>query len=113
MVILGLILIAVVVLLALGVGISSGHDATLEVFGVDLDVTAASIFFTGLLAGLAGVVGLWLLKKGTGRTYRRRKEVKELRQQVGSKPAAEPEPAEPAEIESDAPADGPGPATTR
>lgn len=113
MVVLGLILIALTVLLALGVGISSGHEATLEVFGVDLDVTAASVFFTGLLTGFAGVAGLWLLKKGTGRTYRRRKEVKELRQQAGETPAAETKPASPGEIETDAPADGPGPATTR
>lgn len=105
MVVLGLILIGLAVLLALGVGISSGHEATLEMFGVELDLTAAGIYFTGLITGVGGLLGLWLLKKGTGRTYRRRKEVKELRQQVVETPDS-PEIPEP-------PADGPGPTTTR
>jgi hypothetical protein len=87
---LGVILIALAVLLAVGVAISSGHEATVDVFGVDLDVTASGIFFTGLVTGVAGVLGLWLLKKGAGRTYRRRKEVKELRQQVDETPSDRP-----------------------
>jgi hypothetical protein len=82
MTVLGLILIAAAVVLGFGVGASSADDATLEVFGADLGVTVAGVYFTGAATAAVLILGLWLLKKGTGRGYRRRKEVKDLRHQV-------------------------------
>jgi hypothetical protein len=82
MVILGIVLIVLAVVLGLGVSVSSTASTTLEVFGVDFGVMVPTVFFLGAAAGAALVIGLWLTKNGLGRGYRRRKEVKELRQQV-------------------------------
>jgi uncharacterized integral membrane protein len=82
MVILGIVLIVLAVVLGLGVSVSSTDSTTLEVFGVNFGVMVPTIFFLGAAAGAALIVGLWLTKKGLGRGYRRRKEVRKLRQQV-------------------------------
>jgi hypothetical protein len=91
MVVLGLILIGVAVLLAAGVAASSGAAATLEVFGLGFGTRASAVFFIGFCTAAALLAGAWLLKKGLGRGYRRRKEVRELRHQVEATPATEPE----------------------
>jgi hypothetical protein len=86
MAVLGIVLIALAVLFGLGVSVSSTASTKLEVFGVDFGVSVPTVFFLGALAGAALVVGLWLLKKGLGRGYRRRKEMRELRAQATSTP---------------------------
>jgi hypothetical protein len=82
MVILGIVLIVLAVVLGLGVSVSSTDSTTLEVFGVNFGVMVPTVFFLGAAVGVALIIGLWLTKKGLGRSYRRRKEFKELRQQV-------------------------------
>jgi hypothetical protein len=84
MLVLGLILVGIAVLLAAGVAASSGETATLEVFGVGVGTRSSVVFFTGVVITLALLLGLWMMKKGLARGYRRRKEVRELRQQVQS-----------------------------
>ena len=84
MVVLGLILVGIAVLLAAGVAASSGETATLEVFGVGVGTRSSVVFFTGVVIALALLLGLWMMKKGMARGYRRRKEVRVLRQQVQS-----------------------------
>jgi hypothetical protein len=87
MAVLGIVLIALALLFGLGVSVSSTASTKLEVFGVDFGVSVPTIFFLGALAGAALVVGLWLLKKGLGRGYRRRKEMRELRAQATTTPS--------------------------
>jgi hypothetical protein len=87
MAVLGIVLIALAVLFGLGVSVSSTASTNLEVFGVDFGVSVPTVFFLGALAGVALIVGLWLLKKGLGRGYRRRKEMRELRVQATSTPS--------------------------
>jgi hypothetical protein len=82
MVILGIVLIVLAVVLGLGVSVSSTDSTTLEVFGVNFGVMVPTVFFLGTAVGAALIIGLWLTKKGLGRGYRRRKEVRGLRQQV-------------------------------
>jgi hypothetical protein len=84
MLVLGLILVGIAVLLATGVAASSGETATLEVFGVGVGTRSSVVFFTGVVIALALLLGLWMMKKGLARGYRRRKEVRDLRQQVQS-----------------------------
>jgi uncharacterized membrane protein YciS (DUF1049 family) len=122
MVVLGLILVVAAVLAGVGVGVSSSSSASIEGFGVELETTAAVVYFAGAATAIVLVAGLWMMKKGTARTYRRRQEVKALRQQVVTDVARHdarsedvPPPQErpgsaPAE---DEPADGERPATTR
>ena len=87
MAVLGIVLIALAVLFGLGVSVSSTASTQLEVFGVDFGVSVPTVFFLGALAGAALIVGLWLVKKGLGRGYRRRKEMRELRAQATSTPS--------------------------
>jgi hypothetical protein len=82
MIVLALILIAATVALGFGVAASSAADATLEVFGVGLGITVAGVFFAGAATAAALILGLWVLKKGVRRGYRRRRQVQELRHQA-------------------------------
>jgi hypothetical protein len=84
MVVLGIVLIALAVLFGLGVSVSSTASTTLEVFGIDFGVAVPTVFFLGVLAGAALIFGAWLTKKGLGRGYRRRKEMRELRTQAAT-----------------------------
>ena len=84
MAVLGLVLIALAVLFGLGVSVSSSASTTLEVFGVDFGVSVPTVFFLGALTGAALLLGVWLTKKGVGREYRRRKEIRELRATRGT-----------------------------
>ncbi|GAB2630180.1 hypothetical protein [Kribbella swartbergensis] len=82
MAVLGIVLIVLAVLFGLGVSVTSTTSTTMEVFGVDFGMSVATVFFLGALAGAALMFGLWLTKKGLGRGYRRRKEMRELRAQA-------------------------------
>ena len=84
MAVLGIVLIVLAVLFGLGVSVSSSASTTMEVFGVDFGVSVPTVFILGALAGVALMFGLWLTKKGLGRGYRRRKEMKELRAQAAT-----------------------------
>lgn len=85
---LGIVLIVLAVLFALGVSVSSGDSTTMSVFGADFGLSVPTLFFLGVLAGVAVTLGLYLTKKGLGRDFRRRKEVRELRQKVAGTPTA-------------------------
>lgn len=84
MFVLGIVLIVLAVLFGLGVSVSSTASTKLEVFGVDFGVSVPTVFFLGVAAGAILALGLWLTKKGLGRGYRRRKEMRELRAQAGT-----------------------------
>jgi uncharacterized integral membrane protein len=92
MVIFGIVLIVLAVVLGLGVAVSSTSSTTLEVFGVNFGVMVPTVFFLGAAVGAALIIGLWFVRKGLGRGYRRRKEVRKLRQQVEA-PELAPDPA--------------------
>ena len=84
MAVLGIVLIVLAVVFGLGVSVSSVASTTMELFGVDFGVSVPTVFFLGALAGVALMAGLWLTKKGLGRGYRRRKEMRELRAQAAT-----------------------------
>jgi hypothetical protein len=86
MAVLGIVLIVLAVLFGLGVSVTSSASTTLEVFGVDFGVSVPTVYFIGAITGAALVAGLWLMKKGLGRGYRRRKEMRELRAQASTTP---------------------------
>jgi hypothetical protein len=92
MFVLGVVLIVLAVLFGLGVSVSSTASTKLEVFGVDFGVSVPTVFFLGVAAGAILVLGLWLTKKGLGRGYRRRKEMRELRAQATTTPAPDTTP---------------------
>jgi membrane protein implicated in regulation of membrane protease activity len=77
MIVLGLLLIAAGLLAVAAALLSSSGSATL--LGADLG--AATIFLLGLAAGLAVVCGYSLTKIGTRRSWRLRRENRQLREQ--------------------------------
>jgi hypothetical protein len=87
MVVLGIVLIALAVLFGIGVSVSSTASTMMEVYGVDFGVAVPTLFFIGAVAGAALMAGVWLTKKGLGRSYRRRKEMRELRAQATTTPS--------------------------
>ena len=84
MAVLGIVLIALAVLFGLGVSVSSTASTKLEVFGVDFGVSVPTVYFLGLITGATLIAGLWLLKKGLARGWRRRKEMRDLRSQAAT-----------------------------
>lgn len=99
MAVLGIVLIVLAVLFGLGVSVTSGTSTTMEVFGVDFGVSVATVFVLGALAGVALMAGLWLTKKGLGRDFRRRKEMRELRAQAAT---TDTTPATESEVDTEA-----------
>ena len=79
MAVLGIVLIVLAVLFGLGVSVSSTASTTMTVFGVDFGVSVPTVFFLGAATAVAVILGIWLAKKGMGRSMRHRKEVRELR----------------------------------
>jgi uncharacterized integral membrane protein len=88
MAVLGIVLIVLAVLFGLGVSVSSTASTTLEVYGINFGVSVPTVFFLGAAVGAAVVLGVWLMKKGMGRSLRHRKEVRELRAQAAASDTA-------------------------
>jgi len=82
MVVLGFILVVAAVLVGVGAGTSSTSSASIEGYGLDVDADAALVFAAGAATAIVLLAGLWLMAKGTSRTYRRRQQVKALQQQA-------------------------------
>lgn len=91
MIVIGLLLIlagaAAAVVAAMGGG---GDQTSIEVFDYQIVGTAASFFFMGLGVMLAFVLGVWMFAAGTGRSAKRRRELKRLRRRAEAEPASAP-----------------------
>lgn len=94
MVVLGFLVVAAAVVLGAGVALSTSTSAGIDGFGFVVDTTTAGAYFAGAATALVLVAGLWMMKAGTRRTYRRRREVRELRRNRVT--ADTPAPDEPA-----------------
>jgi len=92
MIVLGLLLIAGGLLAVAAALFSSSGSATF----LGAHVGAATIFFLGLAAGLAVLWGYSIAKLGTRRSWRLRRENRELRQQHARATPREPNGDEPA-----------------
>lgn len=80
MVALGLLLLVLATAFTLGTVFTNGEDAMAEVFGVSLSgVSVGGLFLAGVVAGVVGALGLFLLLGGTLRKRRSRKDVKATR----------------------------------
>ena len=74
MFVVALLLIAAAVVLTIGVVGASTESADLEAFMISVPATVATVFLTGVIAGCAFLVGLWLLKVSAKQTRKRRAE---------------------------------------
>jgi hypothetical protein len=80
MAIIGLLLLLLALALVIGVVVDNNVQVIFDVFGTTIDdLTVAGLFVAGVLTGLIGVVGLWMMKVGAARSRRRRLEVREER----------------------------------
>ena len=75
MAIIGLLLLLLALALVIGVVVDNNVQVIFDVFGTTIDdLTVAGLFVAGVLTGLIGVVGLWMMKVGAARSRRRRLE---------------------------------------
>jgi len=74
--------------LTIGVVSASTESADLEIFMVSVPATVATVFLTGVIAGFAFLLGLWLLKVGAKQSRKRRVERRSLEQDHRRKMAA-------------------------
>ncbi|MQA83097.1 MAG: hypothetical protein GEV03_00345 [Streptosporangiales bacterium] len=82
MFVIGLILVALALVAAVGVFVSNDAAAPLSMFGFTADsTTVAAVFLAGIVVTVVSFIGLSLLSSGARRSRRRRKELKEARDQ--------------------------------
>ena len=81
MAILGLLLLLLALALIIGLVVDNNVQVIFDVFGTTIDeLTVAGLFVAGVLTGLIGVLGLWMMKVGAARSRRRRQEAREERE---------------------------------
>lgn len=81
MAIIGLLLLLLALALIIGIVIDNNVQVVFDVFGTTIDeLTIAGLFVAGVLTGLIGVLGLWMMKVGAARSRRRRQAVREERE---------------------------------
>ena len=80
MAIIGLLLLLLAVALVIGVVVDNNVQVIFSVFGTTIDqLTVAGLFVAGVLTGLLGLLGLWMMKVGAARSRRRRLIAREER----------------------------------
>jgi cell division protein FtsB len=85
MAIIGLLLLLLALALVIGVVVDNNVQVVFDVFGTTIDdLTVAGLFVAGVLTGLIGVVGLWMMKVGAARSRRRRLQQREERERERS-----------------------------
>jgi uncharacterized membrane-anchored protein len=89
MLILGVLLLLAAV--ALGVAAIGGGSDTInfDVLNNTIELTGAQAVLVGAAAGVAAVVGLWLIRGGSRGAYSRRRELRQLRRSQRDQRAAE------------------------
>jgi hypothetical protein len=84
----GVILLLIVIVFSIAVVVSNPAVYQLSIFGAQIPVQAAGIYFTGAGAMLVLIVGLVLLRVGWRRSMARRKQVKTLKKEAKGKAVA-------------------------
>jgi hypothetical protein len=81
MAIIGLLLLLLALALIIGLVIDNNVQVIFDVFGTTIDdLTIAGLFVAGVLTGLVGVLGLWMMRVGAARARRRRLAMREERE---------------------------------
>lgn len=78
MVALALILLALSALLVLGVVTGDGQSLTIDLFGLDVQTSAAGLFLTGVVVGLVTLLALALLRVGLKQGWRKHQKLRDL-----------------------------------
>lgn len=78
MVALALILLVLAALLVLGVVTGDGQSLTIDLFGLDVQTSAAGLFLTGVVVGLVTLLALVLLRVGLKQGWRKHQKIRDL-----------------------------------
>lgn len=78
MIVLGLVLLVLAAVLGVGVVVSNPDVLNLSLFGAQVPVTMAGLFFTGAGTMVVVAVALWLIRRGIAGARRRRRERRAL-----------------------------------
>lgn len=90
MIAVALIVLLLVVLLTVAVIAGGGESTTVDLFDAEVSTSATGLFLTGLIAGGAAVLALWLLRVGLKKGWRQHKRIKDLERRADhTGPAAE------------------------
>ncbi|MGH3098685.1 MAG: hypothetical protein ACRDMV_22080 [Streptosporangiales bacterium] len=91
MVVLGIIIAVIAVAFAIGVLLGNSTTIPLEFYGITIGgSTGVTIYIAGAVTLFVLLLGLWLIKRGTQRAVRKRREVKALRNRAHSSTAERP-----------------------
>jgi hypothetical protein len=94
MIVIGLLLILVAAAATAAALLGGGNPTSVELYGYEVAASTAMFFVMGLAAMLVFAIGVWMFAAGTGRSARRRRELKRLRRQAETPaPAPAPSPA--------------------
>lgn len=89
MVILGIIIAVIAVGFAIGVLLGNSATIPLEFYGITIGgSTGVTIYVAGAVTLFVLLLGLWLIKRGTRRAVRKRREVKALRNRADTSTSA-------------------------
>jgi type VI protein secretion system component VasK len=87
MTVIALILLALVIFAVVAAVTADAGTVSIEVFDRNIDTTVTEVFLAGVLTGLVALAAIVLLRIAARRSWLRRKEVRELRQQAQQTPA--------------------------
>jgi membrane protein implicated in regulation of membrane protease activity len=111
MFIIGLLLLAVAVVVAIGLLIAPGGSTSIGFFGLSVEqVNSRTVLAAGLLIAIVGLLGLAMMRTGIARGIRRRRERRALRDEADAA-RDEADAAQQAAATQPAPATPPAPAT--
>ncbi|MGI8578409.1 MAG: hypothetical protein ACR2KG_10960 [Nocardioidaceae bacterium] len=106
MVILGLLLLAIAIIVAVAAIIRGGQTANIDLHWFTIKTDLAVVFIAGLVCLLVAVIGIWLITKGLQRSRHRKAEMNALRDRAERNERTQPAPAAgPTGSESAAPAE--------
>jgi type VI protein secretion system component VasK len=92
MTVIALILLALVIFAVVAAVTADAGTVSIEVFDRNIDTTVTEVFLAGVLTGLVALAAIVLLRIAARRSWLRRKEVRELRQQAQRTPAQDTAP---------------------
>ncbi len=84
MLLLGIVLLLVLVLVSAVVLTGASDQVRVSGVGIDVSITAGTLFVVGIVVGLLALVGFGLVLRGTARSARKRGEVRALRREAAA-----------------------------
>lgn len=84
MIVAALLLLVIVALIVLWVvaGADTGQDVKLSAIGIDVTMNALTVYLLGAVSAVLALLAIWMIKSGSARGMRHRRERKAMQQRV-------------------------------